>query len=192
MKRLHIHVSVDELSTSVRFYNALFGAEPTVLKHDYAKWMLDDPRVNFAISQRGAPAGLDHLGIQAENGDELAELKQRIDAAGMAALTEAGTTCCYARSDKHWVQDPSGIAWETYHTLDSAPTYNDAPQAVAANPDSCCAPAPAALAVADACCTPAASSADTGSCCAPAPQKVQLIARKNIEAIVSKERKSRD
>ncbi|MGM8060810.1 ArsI/CadI family heavy metal resistance metalloenzyme [Vogesella indigofera] len=192
MKRLHIHVSVDELATSVRFYNALFGAEPTVLKHDYAKWMLDDPRVNFAISQRGAKAGLDHLGIQAENGDELAELKQRIDAAGMAALTEEGTTCCYARSDKHWVQDPSGIAWETYHTLDSAPTYNDAPQAVAANPDSCCAPAPAALASADACCAPTTTSADAGSCCAPAPQKIQLIARKNIEAIVSKERKSRD
>ncbi|MNT51382.1 Cadmium-induced protein CadI [compost metagenome] len=97
----------------------------------------------------------------------------------MAALTEEGTTCCYAKSDKHWVQDPSGIAWETYHTLDSAPTYSDAAQDAAANPDSCCAPAPAALAAADA-------------CCAPAPQKVQLIARKNIEAIVSKERKSRD
>ena len=191
MKRLHIHVSVDELATSVRFYNALFGAEPTVLKHDYAKWMLDDPRVNFAISQRGAKAGLDHLGIQAENADELAELKQRIDAAGMAALTEEGATCCYARSDKHWVQDPSGIAWETYHTLDSAPTYNDAPQGAAANPDSCCAPAPAALAAADACCTPSAASSDA-ACCAPAPQKVQLIARKNIEAIVSRERKSRD
>ena len=144
MKRLHIHVSVDELATSVRFYNALFGAEPTVLKHDYAKWMLDDPRVNFAISQRGAPAGLDHLGIQAENGDELAELKQRIDAAGMAALTEEGATCCYARSDKHWVQDPSGIAWETYHTLDSAPTYNDAPAAAAA-PVAAAAPTPAAV-----------------------------------------------
>lgn len=192
MKRLHIHVSVDELATSVRFYNALFGAEPTVLKHDYAKWLLDDPRVNFAISQRGAPAGLDHLGIQAENGDELAELKQRIDAAGMAALTEEGTTCCYAKSDKHWVQDPSGIAWETYHTLDSAPTYSDAAQDVAANPDSCCAPAPAVQAAADACCAPADSSATTSACCAPAPQKIQLIARKNIEAIVAKERKSRD
>ena len=178
MKRLHIHVSVDDLATSIRFYNALFGAEPTVHKADYAKWLLDDPRVNFAISQRGARPGLDHLGIQAENADELAELKQRIDAAGMAALSEEGATCCYAKSDKHWVQDPSGIAWETYHTLDSAPTYNDAPLAAAANPDSCCAPSSNAISAA--------------ACCAPAPQKVQLIGRKNIEAIVSKERKRRD
>lgn len=190
MKRLHIHISVDELATSIRFYRALFAAEPTVLKDDYAKWMLDDPCVNFAISQRGAKAGLDHLGIQTDSGEELDELKTRIDAAGMAVLSEEGTTCCYARSDKHWVQDPSGIAWETYHTLDSAPTYSDAAQDVAANPDSCCAPAPAALAAADACCTPAASAGDA-ACCAPAPQKIQLIARKNIEAIVSKERKTR-
>lgn len=180
MKRLHIHVSVDDLAVSIRFYNALFGAEPTVHKPDYAKWMLDDPRVNFAISQRGARPGLDHLGIQAENADELAELKQRIDAAGMAALSEEGTTCCYAKSDKHWVQDPSGIAWESYHTLEGAPTYNAAPVAsvAAANPDSCCAPASDAISAA--------------ACCAPAPQKVQLIGRKNIEAIVTKERKSHD
>ncbi|SCK17184.1 ArsI/CadI family heavy metal resistance metalloenzyme [Vogesella sp. LIG4] len=178
MKRMHIHVAVDDLAASIRFYNALFGAEPTVHKPDYAKWMLDDPRVNFAISQRGARPGLDHLGIQTESAEELAELKQRIDAAGLAALSEEGTTCCYAVSDKHWLQDPSGIAWESYHTLDTAPTYNTAPAAVAANPDSCCAPASGAISEA--------------ACCAPAPQRVQLIARKNIEATVSRERKSRD
>lgn len=188
MKRLHIHISVDELATSIRFYSALFAAEPTVLKDDYAKWLLDDPRVNFAISQRGARVGLDHLGIQADSAEELDELKARIDAADLAVLTEEGTTCCYAKSDKHWVQDPSGIAWETYHTLDSAPTYNDAPQA-AANPDSCCAPTLSTPVAADDCC---ATSASDAGCCAPAPQKIQLIARKNIEAIVSRERKSRD
>ncbi|WP_029770854.1 ArsI/CadI family heavy metal resistance metalloenzyme [Pseudogulbenkiania sp. MAI-1] len=176
MKRLHVHVSVDDLAQSVAFYSALFGAAPTVEKRDYAKWMLDDPRVNFAISQRGAKAGLDHLGIQAENAEELAELKTRIDAAGMAALSEEGTTCCYAKSDKHWVQDPSGIAWETYHTLESAPTFRDAEKDVApasADTASCCAP----------------PQPGETSCCAPAPQKIQLIARKNIEAIVSRERK---
>ncbi|HJU50318.1 MAG TPA: ArsI/CadI family heavy metal resistance metalloenzyme [Pseudogulbenkiania sp.] len=175
MKRLHVHVSVDNLSQSVAFYSALFGAAPTVAKPDYAKWMLDDPRVNFAISQRGAKAGLDHLGIQAENAEELAELKTRIDAAGMAALSEEGTTCCYAKSDKHWVQDPSGIAWETYHTLDSAPTFSGAEAdvtPVAADAASCCAP----------------PQPGEAACCAPAPQKIQLIARKNIDAIVSKER----
>lgn len=124
MKRMHIHVSVDDLAHSIAFYSQLFGAQPTVQKPDYAKWMLDDPRVNFAISQRGEMPGLNHLGIQAENDAELAEIKARLDAADMAVLTQTGTTCCYAQSDKHWVQDPSGIAWETYHTLDSAPTFH--------------------------------------------------------------------
>ena len=124
MKRMHIHISVDDLAHSTAFYSQLFGTAPSVHKPDYAKWMLDDPRVNFAISQRGEKPGLNHLGIQAENDEELGEIKTRLDAADMAVLTETGTTCCYAKSDKHWVQDPSGIAWETYHTLDSAPTFN--------------------------------------------------------------------
>ena len=124
MKRMHIHVSVDDLDRSIAFYNQLFGAEPSVHQPGYAKWMLDDPRVNFAISQRGDIPGLNHLGIQAENERELAEIKARIDAADMAVLSQAGTICCYAKSDKHWVQDPSGIPWETYHTLDSAPTFH--------------------------------------------------------------------
>jgi hypothetical protein len=135
MKRMHIHISVDDLAHSAAFYSQLFGAQPSVQKPDYAKWMLDDPRVNFAISQRGEKPGLNHLGIQAEGEEELAEIKSRLDAADMSILTETGTTCCYAKSDKHWVQDPSGIAWETYHTLDSAPTFS-APNA--ANP--CCVP----------------------------------------------------
>lgn len=124
MKRMHIHISVDNLDRSIGFYSQLFGAQPSVHKPDYAKWMLDDPRVNFAISQRGEKPGLNHLGIQAENDEELSEIKTRLDTADMAVLTETGTTCCYAKSDKHWVQDPSGIPWETYRTLDSAPTFN--------------------------------------------------------------------
>jgi len=137
MKRIHLHVAVDDLAKSINFYNTLFGALPTVEKIDYAKWMLDDPLVNFAISQRGAKAGLDHIGIQAESGEELAEIKARLEIADMNMLTQEGTTCCYAKSDKHWVQDPSGIAWETYHTLESAPTFNDA---ISQNDSACCAP----------------------------------------------------
>lgn len=124
MKRMHIHISVDNLEASAKFYSQLFGVPPTVEKPDYAKWMLEDPRINFAISQRGAKAGLDHLGIQVESEGELAEIETRLEAAEMPMLSQLGTTCCYAKSDKHWVMDPSGIAWEAYHTLDSAPTFH--------------------------------------------------------------------
>src|SRR5262245_5290381 len=124
MKRLHVHVAVDDLERSIGFYSALFGSQPTKRKADYAKWMLDDPRVNFAISARGAKPGLDHLGIQAESPDELKELREQIERAELK-VTEAGeTTCCYARSDKSWVQDPSGIAWEAYHTMADAELFN--------------------------------------------------------------------
>ncbi|MFM9835041.1 MAG: ArsI/CadI family heavy metal resistance metalloenzyme [Methylophilaceae bacterium] len=140
MKKMHLHVSVNDLNKSISFYNSLFGASPTVLKADYAKWMLDDPLVNFAISQRGAAAGLDHIGIQVENDNELSEIKERLEKAELNLLTQEGTTCCYAKSDKHWVQDPSGIAWETYRTLESAPTFNDS-QEVTPNSSACCAPA---------------------------------------------------
>lgn len=139
MKRMHLHVSVDDLDKSIDFYSTLFGMAPAVSKPDYAKWMLDDPLVNFAISQRGAKAGLDHVGIQVETDLELAEIRQRLEQADMAMLTETGTTCCYAKSDKHWVQDPSGIAWETYRTLDSAPTFT-APS-VDQSDSACCTPA---------------------------------------------------
>ena len=123
MKRLHVHVAVHDIKQSVRFYSALFAAQPTVLKDDYAKWMLDDPRVNFAISARGAKAGLDHLGIQAENGAELEDLGSRLAQADVAVTAQKGASCCYAKSDKYWTIDPQGIAWESFHTLDSVPMY---------------------------------------------------------------------
>jgi hypothetical protein len=137
MKRLHVHVSVENLRDSIRYYSALFAAQPTVAKPDYAKWMLDDPCMNFAISQRGQAPGLDHLGIQAESAGELAELEQRLQAAELPHVAQPGSNCCYAQSDKHWSLDPSGIAWEAFHTLDSIPTFgeHDRPAAV-----SCCSP----------------------------------------------------
>lgn len=144
MKRMHLHISVDDLAKSIIFYNTLFGTSPTVKKVDYAKWMLDDPLVNFAISQRGAKAGLDHIGIQVENSEELAEIKTRLETADMNMLTQEGANCCYAKSDKHWVQDPSGIAWETYHTLENAPTFNDASENMAEK-SACCVPSSQAI-----------------------------------------------
>ena len=123
MKRFHVHVSVRDLDESTRFYAALFGTAPTVRKDDYAKWMLDDPRVNFAISTRAGAAGIDHLGIQAEDADELAELGARLDRAGQGVLAEHGTACCHARSDKFWTVDPQGTRWETFHTLGAATSY---------------------------------------------------------------------
>ena len=123
MKRLHVHVAVHDLQQSIRFYSALFAAEPAVKKDDYAKWMLDDPRVNFAISTCHPRAGLDHLGIQAENAAELEELGSRLAQADVAITAQKGASCCYARSDKYWTVDPQGIAWESFHTLDSVPTY---------------------------------------------------------------------
>ena len=123
MKRLHVHVAVHDLQQSIRFYSALFAAQPAVKKDDYAKWMLDDPRVNFAISTRADKAGLDHLGIQAENGAELEDLGTRLAQADVAVTAQKGASCCYARSDKYWTIDPQGIAWESFHTLDSVPMY---------------------------------------------------------------------
>jgi len=141
MKRFHIHVHVDDLTASIAFYSKLFDAEPARVEMDYAKWMLDDPRVNFAISTRGTKAGVDHLGFQVDDPAELAELATRAEAADMVLLDQGETTCCYARSDKHWVLDPQGIAWEHFHTLDSAPVYGAAGQtSSSAGATSCCAP----------------------------------------------------
>ena len=123
MKRFHVHVGVHDLAQSVRFYSALFAAAPSVLKADYAKWQLDDPRVNFAISTRARRAGVDHLGIQAESGDELDEIGARLAQADVSSTPQKGASCCYAKSDKYWTIDPQGVAWESFHTLDSAPTY---------------------------------------------------------------------
>ena len=123
MKRFHVHVSVADISQSVQFYSTLFASPPTIVKPDYAKWMLDDPRVNFAISRRGATAGVEHLGIQAENETELAEVYERLERAERPVLAEAATTCCYAHSDKQWIADPQGVAWETFLTHGESTTY---------------------------------------------------------------------
>ncbi len=125
MKRLHVHVSVEDLGRSTEFYATLFGAQPTVVKDDYAKWQLDDPKVNFAISARGGRTGVDHLGIQVDEGAELVELSGRLKAAGETTFDQEAATCCYARSDKSWVSDPSGLRWETFHTFGEATTYGE-------------------------------------------------------------------
>lgn len=124
MNRFHVHLNVTDLAAGIRFYTGLFGMEPTVRKDDYAKWMVEDPCVNFAISSTGRAAGIDHLGIQADSGEALTALGQRLDAAGDAIVPEKATVCCYARSDKLWTQDPQGTRWEAFHTLGEATTYH--------------------------------------------------------------------
>jgi catechol 2,3-dioxygenase-like lactoylglutathione lyase family enzyme len=144
MKRLHVHVAVDDLQRSIGFYSALFAAQPTVTKSDYAKWMLDDPRVNFAISTRGREAGLDHLGIQVENQDELHEVYDRLHKAGGNVIEQGQTNCCYAKSEKSWIDDPAGISWETFLTTGESTDYGDGTgerAARVAHEKSCCAPA---------------------------------------------------
>lgn len=125
MKRFHVHVTVNDLEQNIRFYSSVFGAEPAVRKPDYAKWMLDDPRVNFAISTRGAAPGVNHLGIQVESAAELEEVHGRLLAADRPIAEQKQTACCYARSDKYWVEDPQGIAWETFHTLGAVPVFGE-------------------------------------------------------------------
>lgn len=146
MKRLHVHVGVDDLDASIRFYSTLFAAEPSVTRTDYAKWMLEDPRVNFAISSGGhAARGIEHLGIQVESTEELAEVYTRLKAADAPVLEEGATTCCYSRSEKSWIADPQGVVWETFHTTGESVDYGQGPelaQLVSANaaPTACCAP----------------------------------------------------
>jgi predicted lactoylglutathione lyase len=125
MKRFHVHVAVDDLKQSIGFYSALFAAEPSVTKTDYAKWMLDDPRVNFAISTRGRQPGLDHLGIQAESGDELKEIYAQLHKAGGDIVEQGQAACCYAKSKKSWIDDPAGISWEAFHTTGESTDYGD-------------------------------------------------------------------
>jgi catechol 2,3-dioxygenase-like lactoylglutathione lyase family enzyme len=149
MKRLHIHVGVKNIEESVRFYNALFGAEPTKLKPDYAKWMLESPHVNFAISTRAKTVGLDHMGLQVDDVGELTGLRDQMSAANMSTHSDGETTCCYAKSEKSWVEDPNGIAWEAYHTMEDAQIYS------ADDP------------VSEACCVP---ETPQGACCAPKPE----------------------
>jgi hypothetical protein len=154
MKRLHVHVAVDDLQHSIGFYSALFAAQPSVTKTDYAKWMLDDPRVNFAISTRGRQAGLDHLGIQAEDKAELKEIYARLHKAGRDVIEQGQTSCCYAKSEKSWIDDPTGISWETFLTSGESTDYGDGTgerEARVAHEKSCCAPEVAAPAAACGC-----------------------------------------
>ena len=140
MKRLHVHIGVDDLNKSIGFYSTLFGTEPSVLKDDYAKWMLEDPKVNLAISQRTRSAGVDHLGIQADSDGELREIAARLKSAGEATLDQEATTCCYAQSNKAWVNDPSGVRWETFYTFGEATSYGeDEPPVTMTAQESCCA-----------------------------------------------------
>ena len=173
MKRFHVHVGVDNLPQAIGFYSTLFATAPAVVKPDYAKWMLDDPRVNFAISTRGRAPGLDHLGIQVENRDELTQVYARLHEAGGEVVEQGQTTCCYAKSEKSWIDDPSGIAWETFHTTGESTDYGDgsgervarvAREKEAAAVSACCVPetavAPAPVAPSACCATkPALSGA---------------------------------
>jgi len=149
MKRFHVHLHVADLAQSIGFYSKLFGAEPTRKESDYAKWMLADPALNFAISTRGSEPGIDHLGIQTDDPAELAAMKAQAKAADMALLDEGATSCCYARSEKHWITDPQGVAWEQFHTLENIPVFSEKPAAAA---PACCPPAANATQPAARCC----------------------------------------
>jgi len=165
MKRLHVHVSVDDLAQSIRFYNTLFAAQPSVTKPDYAKWMLEDPRVNFAISTRSGETGLDHLGIQVETADELQDVYGRLKQADRPVLEEGATTCCYAQSEKAWITDPQGLSWETFLTSGESTVYGDSvdlgPIRTKAG-DCCTAETPQVV-----CCDPKPEQTAGAPCCAP-------------------------
>ncbi|GLR85159.1 ArsI/CadI family heavy metal resistance metalloenzyme [Bradyrhizobium iriomotense] len=156
MKRLHVHVSVENLPHSIGFYSALFAAQPSVVKSDYAKWMLEDPRVNFAISTRGREPGLDHLGIQVETTDELNEVYARLREAGGNVIEQGQTTCCYASSEKAWIDDPAGIAWETFHTTGESTVYGDGTGENGAR---------VAREKQSACCAPSSAPKQSSACC---------------------------
>lgn len=152
MKRFHIHVGVADLEKSVSFYSTLFGKEPAKRKPDYAKWMLDDPRINFAISTRVAEKGVDHLGIQVEEDSELSELTARLKGAGIGVFGEGESTCCYAESKKAWVKDPSGIPWEAYRTMADAEVFGGKAKVKLGEKACCPEPVPAAAAPKKSCC----------------------------------------
>jgi catechol 2,3-dioxygenase-like lactoylglutathione lyase family enzyme len=156
MKRIHIHVGVEKLDESIRFYTALFGARPVKTMPDYAKWMLEDPRVNFAISTRASKDGVDHFGIQVDDNEELEEIRERVKAAKLDVFDEGETVCCYARSEKSWVQDPAGVPWEAYRTMEDAEIFSGK---AAVDAGACCAGPPASKSQ---CCEP---SEKTAACC---------------------------
>jgi len=141
MKRFHIHIAVDDLAQNIRFYSALFNSEPSVLEADYAKWMLDDPCINFAISSRGRKSGLDHLGIQVETGEELETIQQGLSAAALPLAEQKQAACCYAESDKYWTVDPQGIPWEAFHSLNSIPMFGADDVIQVGQTEACCSPA---------------------------------------------------
>ena len=170
MKRFHVHVGVTDIDASITFYSSLFGAEPAVVKPDYARWMLDDPRVNFAISVReGAAKGIEHLGLQVEDKTELSEVYRRLKAADRPVLEEGATTCCYAQSEKSWIADPDGVVWEAFLTAGESTTYGGSPEldrlvSQSAAPDACCTPeTPQGV-----CCPPKEHLEPEAPCCGPA------------------------
>jgi len=175
MKRFHVHLAVENLGDSVRFYSNLFGMKPTVERPDYAKWILDDPRLNFAISSRGHNPGVNHLGFQADDPAELAELAERADHASGSVLKETDVECCYARGNKYWVIDPQGLAWEHFQTLGEVPIFGEDTRMNQAEAEACCIPlhsgkSSAAEESNEACCVPAASletarARKVGACC---------------------------
>lgn len=157
MNRFHVHLNVADLDASIRFYSELFAIEPAVRKPDYAKWMIEDPRINFAISSTGRAPGIDHLGLQVDSGAELVALGQRLEAAGGTLVPENATVCCYARSDKNWTEDPQGTRWETFHTFGDATTYH-ATDAACATDGAACTPDVHAM---------KPKAAGGSACCAP-------------------------
>jgi len=165
MKRMHVHVGVEDLSNAIQFYSGLFATQPTVVKADYAKWMLEDPRVNFAISRDRQPVGVNHLGFQVDSDDELRGMQAQLQAADAQMVQEDEQPCCYARSNKYWVTDPSGIAWETFHSLSSIPVYGE--DTAVFNHGTSTIPVKASES-SSGCCVPAAQSASkpaTSACC---------------------------
>lgn len=169
MKRLHVHMSVKDLSESIRFYSKLFGVEPAVTKSDYAKWILDDPRINFAISDCGGSIGINHLGLQVDSDEELQVMRAQAAQAGMDAIDEKGVSCCYARSDKYWIEDPQGIAWETFHSLGGIPIHDEDRHIQTDSQDTCCgspAEKPGTVTEAMCCGSDAKSDPAKAACCA--------------------------
>ena len=169
MKRLHVHVAVENLYDAVKFYSTMFGAQPVKLKTDYAKWLLEDPRVNFAISARGRKPGLDHLGVQVDEETELAEVRERVKSADMKTYDEGVTSCCYAKADKSWLIDPAGIAWEAYRTMGDVEMYGrDQSLPTTAEEGACCGPAP--------------KSEKDAACCGPSATKEKASLGENVSA----------
>jgi catechol 2,3-dioxygenase-like lactoylglutathione lyase family enzyme len=165
MKRFHVHVAVKDLQESIRFYSSVFNASPSVEREDYAKWMMDNPRVNFAISTRGNTLGVNHLGFQVDSHEELTAMRTQLEAADAGLLEQTGTACCYARSDKYWITDPAGIAWETFHSLGAVPVFGE--EAPRAESDACCIPLKQGSKTSQnsVCCVPSNTSSSSTKCC---------------------------